>query len=267
MTTSDCVCAWFDESGDAGRWVASVVDQDGDEIEQLSPDGFATRAEAVERAVEVAKKLGVRACSQDRVSGEERVEWTPPSRCECCCGEDATECGEEATVQEDGRWLCSECADYYLNDDDEVVCARQQDRVTCRHCGKKIAWGSIQTGQPGDPNTIEGHCACREWTQLERGSRWELAEGDEWPIVELCDYSRFETAGADQGQIVAVSYAWSGGDLVRRRVDQSEKQDSVDRVTYSVARDALEEDGLGEGSTVDDWAAAGLDWECCSVRE
>ena len=92
---------------------------------------------------------------------------------------------------------------------------------------------------------------------------------DEWPIVELCDYSRFETAGADQGQIVLVSYAWADGDLIRRREDQSEKPGSVDRVTYSVARDALEEDGLGEGSTVDDWAAAaaGLDWERCSVRE
>lgn len=265
MATTE-ICAWFDDaSGVGAMWVVSKM-VDGDEVECLTPNGFYNREEAVAVAIVRAKQLGVRAYSQDRITGDEATEWTPPSRCECCCGEDSTECGEVATVQEDGRWLCSECADYYLLDD-EVVCSRQQDRVTCRHCGKKISWGSIQTGQPGDPNSIEGHCACRDWTQIERGSRWELAEGDEWPIVELCDYSRFETAGADQGQIVLVSYAWADGDLIRRREDQSEKPGSVDRVTYSVARDAIEEDGLGEGSTVDDWAAAGLDWERCSVRE
>lgn len=94
-------------------------------------------------------------------------------RCECGCG-----CEELATTTDGGERLCDSCADYYVTDDGDVVCSREQDDRTCRYCGQVIEWGCIQTGQPGVANWVDGRCGCdgREWCQTERGSKWVLSE-------------------------------------------------------------------------------------------
>lgn len=95
--------------------------------------------------------------------------------CECSCG-----CSEHATTTDDsGIPVCAACADYYTTDNGDVVCSREQDARSCRHCSEDIVWGRIQTGQPGVPNWRDGHCSCRQWTETERGGdQWELSEGE-----------------------------------------------------------------------------------------
>jgi len=101
----------------------------------------------------------------------------------CCC---ACECPGryregEGTTDDDCGWpRCDECFDYYFDSNGEVVCSRQQDQETCRHCQRPIHWGSIQTGSPGTSNWIEGECSCRAWRQTEFGGRWVMAEAEEW---------------------------------------------------------------------------------------
>ncbi len=99
----------------------------------------------------------------------------------CTCG--GCGCTEPATTTDDGGAPCCEpCADYYVADEGEVVCARMQTADTpCRHCGGDIEWGRIQTRQ-WEANWREGECECRRWKQEDRGGRWILSEGD--PLVD-----------------------------------------------------------------------------------
>lgn len=98
-------------------------------------------------------------------------------QCACTCG-----CREPATGKDEGSWVCDECADYYVTPSGEVVCHREQDDETCRHCTTAIEWGQIQApaGPSPHPNATYGSCACpgREWVQHQRGGRWELSEVD-----------------------------------------------------------------------------------------
>lgn len=94
-------------------------------------------------------------------------------KCECACG-----CDAPATRWDETSWVCDVCGDYYLDDDGEAVCSREQDDRTCRHCDEDIAWGPITTGRPGAPNTRYGACSCRQWSQTDHGGTWRLAEGE-----------------------------------------------------------------------------------------
>ena len=94
--------------------------------------------------------------------------------CECEC-----ECEEKATQQDEGTYLCDECADYYVDDHGDCVCSREQDTDSCRHCLAQIDWGPIQTGPTGVSNWIEGQCDCRQWRQTDCGGTWALAEAAE----------------------------------------------------------------------------------------
>lgn len=95
--------------------------------------------------------------------------------CECA----SCDCDEPATTTDGGGVdVCEACADYYCDEDGQVVCSRTQDDTTCRHCGKAIEWGGIQTSQWA-ANWCEGSCGCdgRAWRKTEQGGSWELSEG------------------------------------------------------------------------------------------
>jgi hypothetical protein len=93
--------------------------------------------------------------------------------CSCICVNEATEIDDEG-----GFPVCDDCVDYYTTDNGEVVCSREQDDDTCRHCDESIQWGRIETGEPGVANAMHGRCRCRDWSRIERGSTWQLYEGD-----------------------------------------------------------------------------------------
>lgn len=47
------------------------------------------------------------------------------------------------------------------------------DVITCPDCGLSIIWYDIiLTGQPGQPNYIEGDCPCSEWEDRDAGGEW-----------------------------------------------------------------------------------------------
>jgi hypothetical protein len=95
------------------------------------------------------------------------------SACECtawgcpCMAE-----GTPATVELDGAYLCDACVVYSLGPDEQVMCSRVQNGVTCSDCDARIEWGPIQTD--GGNHHQEGSCQCdgREWYTRERGSDW-----------------------------------------------------------------------------------------------
>lgn len=94
--------------------------------------------------------------------------------CGCEC-----RCTHYATQKVDSTWVCDDCASYYVDANGDVVCSREQDDKTCRHCDAKIQWGPIQThGGPGGHNWTSGTCDCadRSWAQVEYGSDWKLEE-------------------------------------------------------------------------------------------
>jgi len=66
---------------------------------------------------------------------------------------------------------------------------------TCPHCGEPIHWYNIiLTGQPGQPNYIEGDCSCSEWENRDaeggfgnyysRQATTQEGEDFEWERVE-----------------------------------------------------------------------------------
>ena len=96
---------------------------------------------------------------------------------EALCGCSECGCSEEATEVDQGSGisLCDACADYTLGPDGEVICsAMTEGGATCHECGETIEWGSIHTGQPGNPNIRFGDCNCaaHHWEQRDEGGTW-----------------------------------------------------------------------------------------------
>lgn len=96
--------------------------------------------------------------------------------CQCDC-----QCGAAATTTDEGVQLCEACATYMVDDAGDTVCSRVADGRTCHVCREVIQWGTIQTGQPGEPNQRLGECGCGWcWSETEHGGDWRLgyeAEG------------------------------------------------------------------------------------------
>lgn len=132
-------------------------------------------------------------------------------RCQCNC-----DCEELATTVDkpSGMRVCDECAEYDVDSDGDVHCARSGWGKVCPDCDAEIEWGRIQTAQ-WQANAREGRCDCpgRLWTQTEQGGSWSTsfeAEEVEAEEVEAEDDAEAGATPCECGEATGVQCEWTG---------------------------------------------------------
>jgi hypothetical protein len=185
----------------------------------------------------------------------------PTCECECDCAEEATQ------LDEGGRPVSDGCATAtYDADGDFVGCEASGLGETCRHCGERIKWGSIQTSPSGsgDANYRTGRCACGHWREEERGE-WGHYSYSAYPVVHERDLPhQWHCPPECQGQIVVEEYGASGDGYGYCR--------TTDRGDRSVAYQRCDLSECGCEDECDCWDPANEDpsaryeWERVVVR-
>lgn len=94
---------------------------------------------------------------------------------EVTCGCTGCGCTEPAeTIDDGGVETCEECADYIVDLEGDVICAKRTDGFTrCHVCEAPIEWGNIRNDRgPWAYNYRQGDCECGEgaWVDEERGT-------------------------------------------------------------------------------------------------
>ena len=182
----------WDDENDAYRvsqenyeWWANVVAETQDAENRIAKLKEAYGDDDVDRAL-LDVRIGHYDIDQRPAAIQEALDASF-TLCQCPCCDGA--CGNLGDQQnDDGEWVCSECADPIIPDDSwaDPICSHMTKDWTCCHeCGETIQWGRIDTSDRTMGNYRRGACACGDeaWTEMIIGDRcsrygYEKFEGE-----------------------------------------------------------------------------------------